>query len=175
MTPANPKPKFIALIAGGGSGIGRGCALRLAREGWHLVLVGRNPNKLDAVAEEVRTAGGTATTFPADVRDWDAMAALGSEMEADGLDLFINSAGGQFAAPQRRSDARWLAVGRRPQPDRQLLPLAPLAFCDGEAARRDRLYRCQHVEAARAQSRPFGGGAGGRCQSHGDAGAGMGT
>jgi citronellol/citronellal dehydrogenase len=99
MTPANPKPKSIALIAGGGSGIGRGCALRLAAEGWHLVLIGRNPDKLDAVAEEVRTAGGTATTFPADVRDWEAMAALGNDMAADGLDLFINSAGGQFAAP----------------------------------------------------------------------------
>jgi NAD(P)-dependent dehydrogenase (short-subunit alcohol dehydrogenase family) len=39
----------VAVIAGGGSGIGRGCALRLAGEGYHAVLVGRDPGRLDAV------------------------------------------------------------------------------------------------------------------------------
>lgn len=89
----------IAVIAGGGSGIGRGCALRLANEGYHVVLVGRDAAKIDNTAKEITDAGGSALAFQADVRDWDRLGELQTLLGNRGIDLLINSAGGQFAKP----------------------------------------------------------------------------
>jgi citronellol/citronellal dehydrogenase len=89
----------VAVVAGGGSGIGQGCALRLAGEGCHVVLVGRDPAKLDATATRIADAGGSAEAFPGDVRDWDRMGELAARVETSGIDYLINSAGGQFAKP----------------------------------------------------------------------------
>jgi NAD(P)-dependent dehydrogenase (short-subunit alcohol dehydrogenase family) len=87
----------IAVIAGGGSGIGQGTAIRLAGQGWRVFVVGRNPEKLDRTVAYVAEAGGIAEAFPGDVRDWDRMAELGALVEENGIDLLVNSAGGQFA------------------------------------------------------------------------------
>jgi NAD(P)-dependent dehydrogenase (short-subunit alcohol dehydrogenase family) len=58
------------LITGGSRGIGRACALHLARtEAAHLVLLGRDAAALAATAEAVRQAGGRADSFVADVTD----------------------------------------------------------------------------------------------------------
>lgn len=101
----------IAIVAGGGSGIGQGCALRLAGEGCHLVLVGRDKVKLDDTATRIADAGGSAETFPADVRHWDRMGELAALVEASGIDFLINSAGGQFAKPAAElSRNGWKAV-----------------------------------------------------------------
>jgi len=109
LTPAALQP--VAIVAGGGSGIGQACALRLAREGWRVILVGRTEAKLDAVVEEIAGAGGAAEAFVGDVRDWDRMAELAALVETGGLDLLINSAGGQFAAPSAELSAKgWHAV-----------------------------------------------------------------
>lgn len=97
MTSGTERP--IAVIAGGGSGIGRGCALRLAGMGYHAVLVGRTAAKIDATAAEITDAGGSASAFQADVRDWDRLAELAVLVGDTGIDLLINSAGGQFAKP----------------------------------------------------------------------------
>jgi citronellol/citronellal dehydrogenase len=101
----------VAVVAGGGSGIGQGCALRLAREGCHVVLVGRDKAKLDDTAARIAGAGGSAEPFQADVRDWDRMGELAALVEASGVDYLINSAGGQFpklAAEMSRGG--WKAV-----------------------------------------------------------------
>ena len=87
---------FDSSYGGGGSGIGEGCALRLAQQGCHVVLVGRNPAKLDGTAARIAEAGGSAEAFPADVRDWDRLGELAALVEASGVDFLINSAGGQF-------------------------------------------------------------------------------
>ncbi len=87
----------IAVIAGGGSGIGQGTAIRFAGEGWRVVLVGRRQEMLDATVAYIAEAGGLAEAFPGDVRDWDRMAELGALVAGDGIDLLVNSAGGQFA------------------------------------------------------------------------------
>jgi citronellol/citronellal dehydrogenase len=87
----------VAVIAGGGSGIGQGTAIRLAGEGWRVVLVGRRQEMLDRTVADIAEAGGVAEAFQGDVRDWDRMAELGALVEADGIDLLVNSAGGQFA------------------------------------------------------------------------------
>ncbi|MGE3692228.1 MAG: SDR family NAD(P)-dependent oxidoreductase [Novosphingobium sp.] len=94
----NPGKDRIAVVAGGGSGIGQGCALQLATEGWHVILVGRNAEKLDATRALIEGRGGSAECFAGDVRDWDRMGELGALAGESGLDLLINSAGGQFAA-----------------------------------------------------------------------------
>ncbi|CAN7642416.1 SDR family oxidoreductase [Phenylobacterium sp. LjRoot225] len=100
----------VAVVAGGGSGIGLACALRLAREGWRVILVGRTEARLDAAVQDIASAGGAAEAFVGDVRDWDRMAELAVRVE-DGLDLLINSAGGQFAAPTAElSPKGWHAV-----------------------------------------------------------------
>jgi citronellol/citronellal dehydrogenase len=89
----------IAVIAGGGSGIGQGCAIRLAKNGYRVMLVGRTEEKLKATAHVIANAGGSASTFVADVRDWDRLGELNRLLADEGLDMLINCAGGQFASP----------------------------------------------------------------------------
>ena len=101
----------VAIVAGGGSGIGRGCALRLGRLGYHVIVVGRTESKLASTVEEILREDGTAAAFAADVRDWDRVSALHDLVAEQGLDLLINSAGGQFAAQAAvLSQNGWRAV-----------------------------------------------------------------
>jgi NAD(P)-dependent dehydrogenase (short-subunit alcohol dehydrogenase family) len=100
-----------AVVAGGGSGIGRGCALRLAGMGYHVVVVGRDTSKLDQTVAQVCAAGGSALAFQADVRDFDRLGELQVLVGQTGVDLLINSAGGQFAAPSAElSQNGWQSV-----------------------------------------------------------------
>lgn len=106
---ADPSP--LAVVAGGGSGIGQACARRLAAAGWRLILVGRRPEALADTARQITRAGGEAESFVGDVRDWDRMGELAARLAPGGLDLLINSAGGQFAAPAAEITPKgWQAV-----------------------------------------------------------------
>jgi len=91
----------VALVTGGGSGIGAGIARRLAAQGARVTLVGRTKEKLDGVAEAIRAAGGEARVAPADVRDYAALeaAVAGTSDAFGGLDVLVNSAAGNFLAP----------------------------------------------------------------------------
>lgn len=93
----------IALVTGAGSGIGKAAALALAKEGWTVVLTGRNRDRLDAVAAEV--GDGQAVPLPADVTDPAAVSdVFESIRERFGrLDLLFNNAG--TFAPQSAFDA----------------------------------------------------------------------
>ena len=80
------------LITGGSRGIGRACALHLARtEAAHLVLLGRDAEALAATAEDVRQAGGTADQHVADVVDRARLAAIARDLGP--LDGLIAAAG----------------------------------------------------------------------------------
>lgn len=57
------------LVTGAGSGMGRAVALRLAHEGASIALWGRRADPLDAVAEEIRSTGGTALVQACDISD----------------------------------------------------------------------------------------------------------
>jgi citronellol/citronellal dehydrogenase len=91
----------VALITGGGTGIGRATALALARLGADVVIVGRRPEPL---AETVALADPEAppiTAIPLDVREFDQVdAALDQILAQHGrIDLLVNNAGGQFLSP----------------------------------------------------------------------------
>jgi 3-hydroxybutyrate dehydrogenase len=78
-----------ALVTGGASGIGRACAVRLARAGADVVVVDRDAEGAKAVAEQV---GGTAVAV--DLSDLDAVDALDLD-----VDVLVNNAGLQHVAP----------------------------------------------------------------------------
>jgi len=101
----------IAIVAGGGSGIGQGCARKLAAMGYRTILVGRTEGKLRAAADEIARAGGRASVFAADVRDFERLGELHARVADDGIDLLINCAGGQFVSPSSAlSKNGWQAV-----------------------------------------------------------------
>jgi citronellol/citronellal dehydrogenase len=89
------------IVTGGGSGIGRCTAHELAALGAHVILVGRKPEKLEAVAAEIREDGGQCSLQAFDIRDEDAVkqavkTMVGARGSIHGL---VNNAGGQFPAP----------------------------------------------------------------------------
>lgn len=88
----------VALITGGGSGIGAGIAKTLARQGARVVLVGRTQEKLEATAAEI---DGPSLCVALDVRDYDALAGAVDKTttELGQLDILVNSAAGNFLAP----------------------------------------------------------------------------
>ncbi|MGK9231727.1 SDR family NAD(P)-dependent oxidoreductase [Inquilinus limosus] len=82
------------LITGASSGLGAALAKGYAAPGVRLVLLGRNPDRLEAVAEAVRALGATAETAAVDVTDRAVMAAaVAAADEAGPLDLVIANAG----------------------------------------------------------------------------------
>lgn len=85
----------VALITGGGSGIGRAVALALASDGYAVVVAGRRGDPLESVVSEAAAAGLRILAIVADVRDPDSVRALFTKTkEALGrLDLLFNNAG----------------------------------------------------------------------------------
>jgi meso-butanediol dehydrogenase/(S,S)-butanediol dehydrogenase/diacetyl reductase len=84
-----------ALVTGGGQGIGRAIALRLAEDGANVAIVDLNEDKTNSVAAEVRALGRQATAFKADVSRRDEIYAAidHAEKELGGFDIMINNAG----------------------------------------------------------------------------------
>ena len=91
----------VALITGGGSGIGAGIAKTLAAHGAKIGLSGRTDEKLQAVAGAIQNAGGEAAAFPMDVREPDAVAAVIDAIDTKWgrLDILVNGAAGNFLSP----------------------------------------------------------------------------
>jgi len=81
----------IALVTGGGRGIGRAVALALAAAGAELILVSRTPSELDEVAGEIASSGGKARALPFDVTRSDAVRDAFAGI--DRLDILVNNAG----------------------------------------------------------------------------------
>ena len=105
----------VALVTGGGTGIGRATALALAGSGARVAICGRRPAPLEATAAAIEAAGGEALAIGADVREPDAVARLvDATLERFGaLDVLVNNAGGQFSAPAEEIGAKgWHAVER---------------------------------------------------------------
>jgi len=91
----------VHVVTGGGSGIGRCVAHELASLGAHVVITGRRPEKLDAVASEIAADGASVESLSFDIRDEEAVKqAVAGLVERRGrIHGLVNNAGGQFPAP----------------------------------------------------------------------------
>lgn len=100
----------VALITGGGSGIGRGIAAGLAQHGSKVVVCGRRKNRLEETAKMIRAAGGAALAVQADVgKEADVVRLVEQALAAFGtLDIVVNNAGISEEAPLHELDsATW--------------------------------------------------------------------
>ena len=105
----------VAIVTGGGSGIGRCTAHELAALGARVALVGRKADKLLSVRDEIAQAGGEARPYPCDIREEDVVQRTVAGILADfgRIDALVNNAGGQFAAPLEAISAKgWDTVVR---------------------------------------------------------------
>jgi 7-alpha-hydroxysteroid dehydrogenase len=86
----------VAVVTGGGRGIGRGIAIGLAECGADVVPIARRQADVDAVATEIRTLGRRSFGISADVMEWDSIpSALDRVVDEFGrLDIMVNNAGG---------------------------------------------------------------------------------
>ncbi len=91
----------VTIITGAGSGMGRATAYVFADEGARLALIDRNAEGVEAVAAEIRAAGGTANAYTADLADGAAIPALVAGIRSDlgQIDILINNAGISVGAP----------------------------------------------------------------------------
>lgn len=91
----------VAVITGGGSGLGRDMTLAFAREGAHVCVIGRRQEKLDETVASVVAAGGRALGLSCDVRDAARVEAVfGEIVKTTGrIDVLVNNAAGNFVAP----------------------------------------------------------------------------
>ena len=85
----------VVIVTGGGTGIGRGAAMRFAAEGATVVVTGRRPEPLDSVVAEIMGTGGHAWAHALDVKDVDQIQALVDAVVArhGHVDVLINNAG----------------------------------------------------------------------------------
>ncbi|HEX9187424.1 MAG TPA: SDR family NAD(P)-dependent oxidoreductase [Vicinamibacteria bacterium] len=103
----------VALVTGGGRGIGRAIALALARAGSHVAVCARTVPEIEAVAAEVKALGRRTFFFPLDVSDRAQLAHAPRTVAAalGPVDILVNNAGLHGSAPvQKIGDADWDAV-----------------------------------------------------------------
>lgn len=84
----------VAIITGGGRGIGKATAFALARAGVRVVLAARTPSEIDAVANEIHSMGGHVLAIPTDVsRDEDVQKLVTQTIKAYArVDILVNNA-----------------------------------------------------------------------------------
>lgn len=105
----------VALVTGGGTGIGRATALDLARSGSDVVVAGRRREPLEKTVADIELLGRRALAVPTDIRDDEQVSALVEHTLAKfgRIDILVNNAGGQFAAPAEEIKSKgWRAVHR---------------------------------------------------------------
>ena len=90
----NSAPK-VAIVTGGGTGVGRAAARALVGAGWQVVLAGRRPEPLARAIDEIGTIGPTPVAIPTDVGDPASVRSLFDQTQArfGRLDLLFNNAG----------------------------------------------------------------------------------
>ncbi|HME31883.1 MAG TPA: 3-oxoacyl-[acyl-carrier-protein] reductase [Terriglobales bacterium] len=103
----------VALVTGASQGIGRACALRLAKDGAAVAVAARNQEKLNEVVSEISAAGGKASAFALDVGDEEQVksAVKAAIAQFGKIDILVNNAGitrDQLVMRMKRAD--WDAV-----------------------------------------------------------------
>jgi 3-oxoacyl-[acyl-carrier protein] reductase len=100
----------LAVVSGGGTGIGRATAGMLAGEGYDVIIVGRRP---DVLAEAVKWIGPQATAVTADLADPDQIGAVVTAVAGRPVDVLVNNAGAFISADESTlaaRAARWRAT-----------------------------------------------------------------
>jgi NAD(P)-dependent dehydrogenase (short-subunit alcohol dehydrogenase family) len=103
----------VAVVTGGGSGLGREIAHAMARLGADVVVAGRTAETLEATTASITAAGGRCLAVPTNIREPEQVEALRDTVYArfGRVDFLINNAGGQFPSlPSDVSDKGWRAV-----------------------------------------------------------------
>ena len=103
----------VALVTGASQGIGRTCALRLAKEGATVAVAARNQEKLNELVSEITAAGGKAAAFALDVGDEEQVKSTikAAIAQFGKIDILVNNAGitrDQLVMRMKRAD--WDAV-----------------------------------------------------------------
>src|SRR6202795_1577466 len=93
----------VALVTGGGTGMGRATAIEMARCGADVVVLGRRAEPIEDCAKMIRELGRKAVAISTDIRLPDQIdsAMLRIKDEFGRLDILVNNAGGQFVTPAR--------------------------------------------------------------------------
>ena len=105
----------VALVTGGGTGIGQAAALALQGDGWNVVVTGRRKTELDKTVAMAKAGGGKIAAVPADVGKPEDVKRLFAEVQkafGGRLDFLFNNAG-MGAPPVAMEDLtheQWMAV-----------------------------------------------------------------
>lgn len=93
----------VALVTGGGTGMGRATAIEMARCGADVAVMGRRPEPIENTAEIIRELGRKAVAISADIRLPEQIESAMQRIkdEFGRLDILVNNAGGQFVTPAR--------------------------------------------------------------------------
>ncbi|MBI2817065.1 MAG: 2,4-dienoyl-CoA reductase [Acidobacteria bacterium] len=113
MLPPNTLQGKVAIITGGGTGLGRAMALEYSRLGAKLVLASRSMEHLEPTVEELRQQGGEAIAVQTDVRDPAQVDRMVQQTKAafGGADILVNNAAGNFICKaEDLSPNGWRAV-----------------------------------------------------------------
>lgn len=100
----------VAIVTGGGGGIGRACALRFAEFGADVVIADIVPERCEETAERVRERGRRALAFPTDVMDTDQIRAMvaAADKQFGRVDILVNNVGGVAYKPfLEQSERSW--------------------------------------------------------------------
>jgi NAD(P)-dependent dehydrogenase (short-subunit alcohol dehydrogenase family) len=114
---ATTAPPLTALVTGATSGLGKAIALRLARDGMRIIVVGRDAARGAAVVEQIETDGGQASFIAADLSDPAEIERLA--FEAGDIDVLVNNAGFSIWGPTEKTtgedfDAMFVSNVRAP-------------------------------------------------------------
>jgi NAD(P)-dependent dehydrogenase (short-subunit alcohol dehydrogenase family) len=104
------KPKAVVLGVGALRGIGGAASRRFAKEGYHVLVAGRTPQKIEVVVDAIRKDGGAATAFTVDGTKEDQVirlfdAAMADDNDSGPADLFVFNMGNNAAVDFREMTA----------------------------------------------------------------------
>jgi NAD(P)-dependent dehydrogenase (short-subunit alcohol dehydrogenase family) len=120
----------VAIVTGGGTGIGKAISLALANEGTAMVLAARNLSRLEEAAEEIKSRGGKAMAIQADVSDHEQAKRIAAETVRNfgQIDILVNNAArGTF------NNADVVDMNPKEWHDSLAINLTGMMFCSREA------------------------------------------
>ena len=167
----------VAIVTGGGTGLGLETATRLGRMGADVVCVSRDVQNHAILLERGEEHGFTVVSHALDVRDAKAVKQVVREVKGEfgRIDVLINNAAGNFIRPALMLAPQGLRDGHRHRAQRCLLHVPRGRACDEGHGRRDR----EHLGALRgvgeARCRALGLRQGGRRRDDEDPGVGVGV